>query len=336
MLFLGIMSRQKQNLLWLMIVCCASSQITCSKIMIIGDNLTYLNRSTCAAVNLTCPPAAETLIGNFCIMNVKQNTTSRGQCKTSDKTYFFNITNNWEKYEVRMNEMVKGIKMCFLLNESECLPSSVLNSTDHFVTNTVTTGSLTTSTTTSCNANNQRPLGCLKILPVDPGERCTNATYDSDTCSGQEGSKYVLHFNGSKWMCVICVNESSTTVRPPSSTTTNKPTTSVTTHETTNKPISTVAPPEIIINIPTENTTDKSKPLEPSKASETMEKMDSLVEQMEKSNKSNAAIVMGDIIGVLQRQAKNTESKDIKICYSSNQNMINVVDKNLNATFPGL
>lgn len=52
--------------------------------------------------------------------------------------------------------------------------------------------------------------------------------------------------------------------------------------------------------------------------------MDSLVEEMEKSNKSNAAIVMGDIIGVLQRQAKNTESKDIQICYSSNQNMMNV------------
>ncbi|KAK9960285.1 hypothetical protein ABG768_010358 [Culter alburnus] len=65
-----------------------------------------------------------------------------------------------------------------------------------------------------------------------------------------------------------------------------------------------------------------------------MEKMDSLVEKLEKSNISNAAIVMGDIIGVLQRQAKNTESKDIKICYSSNQNMINVVDKNLNADFP--
>ncbi|XP_067224206.1 adhesion G-protein coupled receptor G6-like isoform X2 [Chanodichthys erythropterus] len=315
MLFLGIMSRQKQNLLWLMIVCCASSQITCSKIMIIGDNLTYLNRSTCTAVNLTCPPAAETLIGNFCIMNVKPNTTSQGQCKTSNKTYFFNI-NNWEKYEVRMKEMVKDIKMWFLQNESECLPSSVLNSRDHFVTNTVTT-----STTTSCNANNQRPLGCLKILPVDPGERCTNPTYDSDTCSGQEGSKYVLHFNGSEWMCVICVNESSTTIRPPLST-------------TMNNPDPTVPPPEITYNVKADNVTDGSGHIEPSKASETMEKMDSLVDQMEKDNKSNAAIVMGDIIGVLQRQAKNTESKNIKICYSSNQNMINVVEKNLNANFP--
>lgn len=60
-----------------------------------------------------------------------------GQCKTSNKTYFFNITNNWEKYEVRMNEMVKDIKMWFLQNESECLPSSVLNSTGECCHNTV-------------------------------------------------------------------------------------------------------------------------------------------------------------------------------------------------------
>jgi len=52
--------------------------------------------------------------------------------------------------------------------------------------------------------------------------------------------------------------------------------------------------------------------------------MNSWVEEMEKNNKSNAGIVMEDVIGVLQRQAKNTESKDTKICYSSIQNMINV------------
>ncbi len=54
---------------------------------------------------------------------------------------------------------------------------------------------------------------------------------------------------------------------------------------------------------------------------------ESLVEQMEKSNKTNAAIVMGDVIGILQTQPKNTETKDINICYSSNQNLINVRPK---------
>ncbi len=56
-----------------------------------------------------------------------------------------------------------------------------------------------------------------------------------------------------------------------------------------------------------------------------MDKMESLVEQMEKSNKTNAAIVMGDVIGILQIQPNNTE--DINICYSSNQNLINVRPK---------
>ncbi len=45
---------------------------------------------------------------------------------------------------------------------------------------------------------------------------------------------------------------------------------------------------------------------------------------MEKSNKTNAAIVMGDVIGILQIQPKKNETKDINICYSSNQNLINV------------
>ncbi len=45
---------------------------------------------------------------------------------------------------------------------------------------------------------------------------------------------------------------------------------------------------------------------------------------MEKSNKSNAAIVMEDVIGLLHVQAKNSETKDINICYSSNHAMVNL------------
>ncbi|XP_067310870.1 adhesion G-protein coupled receptor G2-like [Pseudorasbora parva] len=113
---------------------------------------------------------------------------------------------------------------------------------------------------------------------------------------------------------------------PPSHTTTIKPITDF----TTQIPKATLAQPEMTFNL----TTDTSKPFEPAKASETLDNMTSLVEQMEKNNKSNAAIVMGDVIGVLQRQAKNTESKDIQICYSPNQNMINVVENNMKADFP--
>ncbi|XP_016104510.1 adhesion G-protein coupled receptor G2-like [Sinocyclocheilus grahami] len=98
---------------------------------------------------------------------------------------------------------------------------------------------------------------------------------------------------------------------------------------TTPKP--TLPPAEMTFNLQAEqNNTDK---IDPQKAAENLDKVESLVEQMEKSNKTNAAIVMGDVIGVLQRQPKNTATKDINICYSSSQNMINVVESN-QAGFP--
>ncbi|XP_016144899.1 G-protein coupled receptor 56-like [Sinocyclocheilus grahami] len=61
---------------------------------------------------------------------------------------------------------------------------------------------------------------------------------------------------------------------------------------------------------------------DPSKASKALDNLESKMEEMEKSNKSNAAIVMGDVIGLLHVQAKNTETKDINICYSSNHTMV--------------
>lgn len=53
-----------------------------------------------------------------------------------------------------------------------------------------------------------------------------------------------------------------------------------------------------------------------------MNKMESTMEEMEKNNISKAGIVMGDVIGLLHVQAKNTETKDI--CYSSDEDIINV------------
>ncbi|XP_039519041.1 adhesion G-protein coupled receptor G2-like [Pimephales promelas] len=404
MLFWGIMSGEKLNLLWLMIVCCASSQISCLKIMLIGDNLSdaqYPNRSTCAAIKLTCPSACETLIGDFCIMTVQPETTSLGKCKTD----FFKIT-NLGNYEIRMNETVEDIQMWFLPKESKCLPSAVLNITDHTVTcqnkSLLPTCAPTTQTTT-CKLNTR--ICCSELRSVNPGEKCKNATYANDACSAQERSKYVLKWNGTDWTCVKCRNEGSTTVTPESHTTTNNPDTSVTPSTTTSVPpstttsvppsiatsvtpsmttsvppstttsvppsiatsvppsiatsvppstttsvppsiatsvtppmttqnqSSTLAPHENVLNISSDNTTDWSHP-EPSKASETLERMNSWVKEMEKNNKSNAGIVMEDVIGVLQIQAKNTESKDTKICYSSKQNMINVLENKQPTGFP--
>lgn len=53
-----------------------------------------------------------------------------------------------------------------------------------------------------------------------------------------------------------------------------------------------------------------------------LDSLESLVEQMKTDNKSSAGVVMGDVIGILQMQAENTETEDL--CYSIDQNMINV------------
>ncbi|RXN05599.1 adhesion G- coupled receptor G2-like protein [Labeo rohita] len=46
------------------------------------------------------------------------------------------------------------------------------------------------------------------------------------------------------------------------------------------------------------------------------------MEEMENSNKSSEIFVMKDAVGLIYVQAKNTETKDIYICYSSNQAMV--------------
>lgn len=50
--------------------------------------------------------------------------------------------------------------------------------------------------------------------------------------------------------------------------------------------------------------------------------MESLVKEMEKSKKHSATISMGDVTGVIQIQADNSETEDL--CYSSDQNAVNV------------
>ncbi|KTG37725.1 hypothetical protein cypCar_00018335, partial [Cyprinus carpio] len=285
----GIMFWKKPNLLWLMIICCATSQITCSKIMIIGETLTDRNfgsfNSSYPAVNVTCSPTYEILIGDFCIVNVQQNTSVLGDCNS----YRFNITNDEGKYKVRMNQTVKNITMWFFPKGSQCLPSQVLNSagsTSNYIgtcqtqqsnPNTTNIQSITNITNnrsscpttpipTTCNAISPDTC-CLKIPPVVPENTCNNSSYRNDACTDGK-------------------NET---------------------------------------NGQSQTNTDQVKP---EKAAENLDKVESLVEQMEKSNKTNAAIVIGDVIGVLQRQPKDKPTKDIKISYSSHQNMINVVESN--------
>ncbi|XP_059411385.1 mucin-2-like [Carassius carassius] len=197
--------------------------------------------------------------------------------------------------------------------------TTTTESTTFTSTNNLTNSSTTPTNTYNPNYTNPYE-GCLKNLSVDPEKICKYATYENDTCCGKNESRYVMHLNGSKWTCVTCDDGRSTTITPLSQTITIFPTT-----------MPTLPQPEMNFTLSSgQNNGDKT---DPKKAAESLEKLESLVEQMEKRNKTNAAIFMGDVIGVLQRQPKNTATKNISICYSSSQNLINVVESN-QAGFP--
>ncbi|XP_016104509.1 adhesion G-protein coupled receptor G2-like [Sinocyclocheilus grahami] len=64
--------------------------------------------------------------------------------------------------------------------------------------------------------------------------------------------------------------------------------------------------------------------IDPADASDALDKMESLLKEMKKDNKHTASVVMGDVIGVIQRQAENAEFEDL--CYSSEENVMNILD----------
>ncbi|KTF77983.1 hypothetical protein cypCar_00043042 [Cyprinus carpio] len=152
---------------------------------------------------------------------------------------------------------------------------------------------------------------------------------------GEEESRYryVLYLNESERICVTCDDGRSTSITSLSHTISYNPTTSFTSHTTFEKPISTVKPPEITYNLTDEQNNEVGY-TEPSKASEKLTKIKSLVEGMEKNDTTNAALIMGDVIGVLLRQPMDKPTKDINICYSSRQNMINLVESSQKTELP--
>ncbi|XP_050989323.1 adhesion G-protein coupled receptor G1 isoform X3 [Labeo rohita] len=282
------MSQQKQNLMWLMIVCCSLCQISCSTVMIVGDNLTNIcfwesQKQNCPAIKLIGPSACDKEINDFCTMNVKINTSSLGHYEKGGNKFSFIIKNKGgNNYEVRMNETDKSsIELWFLPDETKCLlVEKVTGNLKKYVCHS----------TNNCNSNGN-PQGCLKIPSVDPKDACKTAPYDDNICKENEGNKYNLRLNANKWMCVFCEN----------------------------RPIFSV-------------TTNGSIGL--SKASEILNDLKTKMKEMEKSNASKAVIVMGDVIGLLQIQDKNTETKDI--CYLSDGDIIKVADcqTDLKAGFP--
>ncbi|XP_059376927.1 uncharacterized protein LOC132113113 [Carassius carassius] len=244
------MSGQKQNLLWLMIICCVLRQITCSDELIIQVNSSdecFWNQSnsTIPDIKWTCLTAHEPT------GTVKLNISTLGQCRS----YSLSIKQD-KNYEIIMNEMIQGIKLWILPNGSNY---SVQNS----------------SGIKTCQAQDgimsiSARIGCQNIEAVDPEEKCTNALYNNDICSGKEGNRYILHLNESEWICVTCHDGRSTTISPSSNTISYNLTTSFTSHMTIEKPIFTVKPPEITYNLTNSQTVEQNGEagyIEPSKAS---------------------------------------------------------------------
>ncbi|XP_026142491.1 adhesion G-protein coupled receptor G1-like [Carassius auratus] len=180
------MSGQKQNLLWLMIICCALCQISTdsSKNLIIQVNTSdhcFLN-----SISSPYPDICLTARESTAIFTI--NISSFGQCRS----YSFNITKQGQDYEFRMNETVEGIK----LTKDNCL-SSRLHSEGGV--NCQPGGSII-----SITRINQQTV-CQNIDPVDPREKCSNALFDKKTCKENERNKYILSQNGnSNWKCVSC------------------------------------------------------------------------------------------------------------------------------------
>ncbi|XP_050959307.1 uncharacterized protein LOC127160697 [Labeo rohita] len=240
------------------------------------------------AIKLECLSYDDEQKKNVDIMNVKLNISSQGQCKT----YSFNITKQEEYYEVRMNEMVEENKIYFLKYKCQCWPD--LNITGF---------------TVNCRTeqiNDLKKLICLNKDcgindAVDPGERCRNAKYKLSMCK-EKRSGYILRLKDQpdQWKCVTC----------------NKPNTPCSQGNKT----ACIKQPETNISLP-EIIKDEDGFIDPAKASDALENMTSLVKKIEK-DKLSAVIDMGDVIGVLQIQANNTETEDF--CYSSDQNVMNV------------
>ncbi|XP_057200381.1 adhesion G-protein coupled receptor G1-like isoform X2 [Triplophysa rosa] len=217
------MSWQKHTFLW--IIFCATCQITCSKMMIVGHNLSVYSGDTgCPAVQLTCRPGGDTLTKNFCIMNVKQEASSMGNCTTeSGDTFHFAITSNGSEYEVMMNETVRDITMLFLPDQLQYLPSNV-----------------------------------------------------DQNLTGKKESKYVLQVSGTQTKCVSCIKPSKTTSS--------------------------------------------------SEASGMMDNLENIADKMERNNQSIKPIVMGGVKGLVYRQDRSTEPKDVTMFSSSDQDEISVTE----------
>ncbi|XP_026142498.1 uncharacterized protein LOC113117792 isoform X1 [Carassius auratus] len=277
----------------------------------------FWNRSSSTAPDIkwTCLSDDEETI----TLNI--SSLDSGQCRS----YSFSIKKDHGNYEIRMNETVEAITLWLVPNRC------IKNTTTYHQSSCINSSSGIFSDVYLSNDNPITYTGCGYSKSE---EKCTNLVYNQDICRENEGSKYILKYNqNNEWTCVTCFDGSSTTITPPShTTTTHNPTTSFTPHNTIQNP-STRLTSQTTTQKPTTNFTSQSTTpgyTDPAKASEALDKLGSKLEEMEKNNTSNAAIVMGDVIGLVHVQAKNTETKEINICYSSDQAMVVVNQSDMN------
>ncbi|KAF4101831.1 hypothetical protein G5714_016631 [Onychostoma macrolepis] len=286
------MSRQKLILLWLMIICCAMRETTCSEKLIIQVSST-----------------------DQCFWNSSSSTVP-GQCRS----YSFSIIKHGAEYNIRMNETAEGIKLCFLRNGH-----TVSCQIQQISCNTTGSNHLDFSLC-KCLILPDILAGCSQTPHLDLKKSCANATYNnSNIC---EGSRYALNIKQCEWICVKCDNTTDEESTADSSeniaatgftpyTATHNPTT-----EHNLKPSEATPSPITVENGYTD----------PSKASKALDNLESQMEEMEKSNKSNAMIVTENGAGFLYVQAKNTETKDINICYSSDHATVVESQSDLNTS----
>ncbi|XDV43809.1 hypothetical protein PO909_012213 [Leuciscus waleckii] len=341
MLFLGIMSRQKQNLLWLMTVCCASCQITSSQ----DSKIQVCVTSTNPAVNTTSQSTGEKHQGDFHIYVTLNISLVSGQCKS----YNFSIAKHEGEFEVRMNETFKGIKL-WLLPKENCT-QSLLNFTGACRPE-IDTVLVLTSPNPAVDLTSAGFLYMNVTLNISSQGQWKSYNY-SITKQERKCKVEMKEFEGIR-LCILPDDCLQSTLNVADIFENVNCQTGSTTGHSGCQSISPVDPEEscryakydndacsgaagnerstyvLRLNgsgwtcVTCNNIPNFPTYFDPSKASDTLNNLKTKMEEMEKNNISKEVIVMGDVIGLLHIQAKNTETRDT--CYSSDPSNIKVTD----------
>ncbi|XP_043088434.1 adhesion G-protein coupled receptor G2-like [Puntigrus tetrazona] len=161
-------------------------------------------------------------------------------------------------------------------------------------------GQISADPTCQNRKDKQNNENCLEI--PDPVKACNSTNYDEKICKKNRKKNVIMSFIKDQWMCVTCQTTSAATLQAA----------------------------DVIYNM----TVQDDGVIDPPKALGYMNKIESKMDEIMKNNISKAGVFMGDVIGFLHVQDKNTETKNR--CYSSDEDNINEVDcqSNTSTNFP--